>query len=594
MGARGRARGGGAEIKGPRTQVEGTTSAPSAPLSCASGEGICERVYALALSAGSARCCAMPFRVLPMRYRYHDSAEYGDIRKQRVKMSSSHRKRCVRRSCEVGMRKVAGSGVRFVCRVDREDSHESVLEEGVGRRSRRASGTGAAVAAAATTDVRLRRLARLSEDEVRRGVMGGKDVEGWLGAPRAVCYAEGTNCATFWDCDDLAWVCGKWMKQLEWKEGAWSSYRPEEAEVEAGAEAALARGDVMVLMRRLVLKPARRLAKVVEAMRAGQRRSEKALGVRGLTLGVGMTASEAERVRAALAGGVLAEVSQLTCRNTLFMAPRGPTRSEGDVSTALVCAPLLPHLTTLHVSDNKLTSGEAAELARVLASLPQLTDLDLGLNAVADEGAEALAGALTHVPRLTSLRLSRNGVREAGARALAGALSSVTRLTELDLANNPFGDAGAAHIAHALSSVALLSKLNLSNNAISEAGAAHIAHALSSVSRLTKLSLAGNAIGDAGTAALARALPSVPHLTDLNLARNSVREEGASALTAALASLPCLAVLDVSSNVWGVASTEALRSAASSMPSLTSLYLINLRAVPSGEVLPIESPPVTR
>ena len=69
-----------------------------------------------------------------------------------------------------------------------------------------------------------------------------------------------------------------------------------------------------------------------------------------------------------------------------------------------------PSLTELELSQNRLGSEGAIELAGALQNVRSLIKLDLSWNSIGSEGCIALAGALQHVPSLIKLDLSANDI----------------------------------------------------------------------------------------------------------------------------------------------------------------------------------------
>jgi uncharacterized protein (TIGR02996 family) len=181
--------------------------------------------------------------------------------------------------------------------------------------------------------------------------------------------------------------------------------------------------------------------------------------------------------------------------------------SVGDRMAALAASPLLLHLRSLFLDNQRLDDSAARALA-ASSHLANLTILDLGNNRLTAEGAQALA-ASPHLGRLVRLYLGGNMLGAGGVVALAQS-PRLPGLMLLDLSRNGVGDAGAVALAGA-SSLAGLGVLHLQSNGIGEEGALALA-ASPYLGDLEEINLGTNPINARGVRALRNRFGSRVHL----------------------------------------------------------------------------------
>jgi len=179
----------------------------------------------------------------------------------------------------------------------------------------------------------------------------------------------------------------------------------------------------------------------------------------------------------------------------------------GDRAAALAASPLLLHLRSLLLANQRLDDAAARALT-ASSHLGNLTLLNLDNNRLTWEGAQALA-ASPHLQRLARLHLGGNLLGPAGAWSLATSLR-LPGLTRLYLSRNRLGDAGALALA-GVASLAGLGVLHLQSNGIGEQGAQALA-ASASLRDLQELNLGNNPINARGVRALQSRFGSRVHL----------------------------------------------------------------------------------
>ena len=131
-------------------------------------------------------------------------------------------------------------------------------------------------------------------------------------------------------------------------------------------------------------------------------------------------------------------------------------------------------LTSLDISNNKLSPNIAAICSSLIASNSPLRELKLGLNDIGDIGANYVALALRHPDcHLESLDLSDNSIGPFGCKVLMQSLELNSTLTHLCLSWNTIGAGGLGEgpksIGKMLASpVSALKQLRIISNAINE------------------------------------------------------------------------------------------------------------------------------
>lgn len=109
-----------------------------------------------------------------------------------------------------------------------------------------------------------------------------------------------------------------------------------------------------------------------------------------------------------------------------------------------------------------------------------------------DVSARLLCDAIRHNTHITSLNLSNNRITAVGARLLADALRTNTGLRMLNLNHNQVGSEGAQYLSDALEVNSSLVVLKLSNNDVDDDGGERLAKALEGNRSLMQLNLSFN------------------------------------------------------------------------------------------------------
>lgn len=177
---------------------------------------------------------------------------------------------------------------------------------------------------------------------------------------------------------------------------------------------------------------------------------------------------------------------------------------------------------SLILSNNKITSVGAEELAKGIAANVSLTEINLEKNEIDDRGVAALAANIASKPALTALNLNGNRIGLNGVKALVEHLSTPDHpLPELHLANNHLDDAAVGALGALLSKNSTIQHVNLSGNKIGNAGAKALAQSLlSDDSNILSLDLSNNEIGNEGALALQHLLEKNHSLAKVDLSNN--------------------------------------------------------------------------
>ncbi len=130
---------------------------------------------------------------------------------------------------------------------------------------------------------------------------------------------------------------------------------------------------------------------------------------------------------------------------------------------------------TLNLAGTRPTAREQAELATAFASAERhfgmaVSSLDLSNNRITDAGLQVLMRGLVAMPRLGELNLSSNMLGPQAVCFLAPLLQPKSPLSFLSLCENRIGDAGAITLAEALQNNMTLLALDLSHNDIGVEG----------------------------------------------------------------------------------------------------------------------------
>jgi len=219
----------------------------------------------------------------------------------------------------------------------------------------------------------------------------------------------------------------------------------------------------------------------------------------------------------------LRECTNLTTLN--LSQCRISSRGAGTLAAVL---PDCPSLSSLDLSKNRIIANGAGFLANVLGRCHALRHLDLGWNTLRPEGVLMLARALVDCKALSTLKLPVTSIQAAGgggecAKALGNAITRCKTLTDVDLSRNPIGQEVLNDLAHGMEHNASLLRLDLSWLQISGVvgggggGGAEaqedrhpaLAQLLDKCSALTYLNVQGNAISHTAVERLQQAAPSV-------------------------------------------------------------------------------------
>ncbi len=181
-----------------------------------------------------------------------------------------------------------------------------------------------------------------------------------------------------------------------------------------------------------------------------------------------------------------------------------------DAELSYLINPLLRSktVTTLILSNNKITKDSMPFLAELLKKSKTINYVSLSYNKLEAKGAQILAQALAEGNTLTALDLWNCGIADAGAIALCSALLSnrKTQLRSLDLSTNELTDDAGSKLAEYLSQNLTIRQLRLNNNQLSDKSGLKLAEALKHASHLEVLDLSRNKLTDKAAAAMANNL----------------------------------------------------------------------------------------
>ena len=228
-------------------------------------------------------------------------------------------------------------------------------------------------------------------------------------------------------------------------------------------------------------------------------------------------------------------------------------------------------LTSLLLSDIKISHQSLKSIAEVLRVNSTLKDLDFEGNKVGFGGTKLIAESLKANTTLKLLSLSRNNIKAKCGRLFSDSLKVNGTLESLTLAENALGSRGAQLLSDGLRVNTSLRHLDLSWNSIGSEGAESIAETIRVNASLTSLKLKGNNIGDPGANKVSEALKVNVCLEDLNLSLNGIGTAGAESIAEALKRNATLTTLDLSFNVIGDNGAQSLCEAL--MTNVTLVYL---------------------
>lgn len=176
---------------------------------------------------------------------------------------------------------------------------------------------------------------------------------------------------------------------------------------------------------------------------------------------------------------------------------------------------LLKNITTLHLSQIKITDEFCTLLAFALSENTSITTFNLSSVSIGIDALKTLFGSLKSNPNLKHLVLLDIDIGDLGSDALAKFLDKNQTLETLKLWNNKIGDKGAELIALALIGNRTLKIFDLKGNKIREVKL--LAKSLASIDTLKTIDLANNTIDNIGAEAFLNALESNTSLIFLGL-----------------------------------------------------------------------------
>eukprot|EP00658_Telonema_sp_P-2_P071518 TRINITY_DN60770_c0_g1_i1.p1 TRINITY_DN60770_c0_g1~~TRINITY_DN60770_c0_g1_i1.p1 ORF type:complete len:293 (-),score=64.32 TRINITY_DN60770_c0_g1_i1:8-886(-) len=135
---------------------------------------------------------------------------------------------------------------------------------------------------------------------------------------------------------------------------------------------------------------------------------------------------------------------------------------------ALVQAPYRTTLTFLDLSQNKIGTIGASQLARSLGLLSQVKTVKFDSNPIGAGGAKKIAESVGSFKQVTALHLSHCGIGNDGIRAFAVMLSFNLSLIELDLSYNQLSERAGLDLETCLNLNTSLVKLNLDGNQLGD------------------------------------------------------------------------------------------------------------------------------
>lgn len=223
-------------------------------------------------------------------------------------------------------------------------------------------------------------------------------------------------------------------------------------------------------------------------------------------------------------------------------------------------------LTTLDVSNNKLSRKESAPLCRFLQASAGLQRLQLAGTGAPVELVKDVVTALSANHYLTNVRLSLadNKLGVPGARVLAGLVDKLAAVTSLNLAENDFGDDGVSIVAEALCYNSHLKHLSLKGNFKSRSKTRNhtidsLIALLNSECPLETLNISGSPKAELKTDIIPflYALGTNETLLSLDVGGNQMGNKGASALGKALQTNETLQSLFWDNNLTSLAGFQA-------------------------------------
>ena len=160
-------------------------------------------------------------------------------------------------------------------------------------------------------------------------------------------------------------------------------------------------------------------------------------------------------------GDMLADMLPLmTSLQRLMLGSGFDAKIAVDALGALGAAPLK----ALHLRDVELGNTELQQVQSALCKLRQLDDIVLDSNGLGAQASGFFDGLATLLPQLSSICISRNRLEGGGAAALAAALHRAAALRSLRLPCNELDGSDAELLADALPAAAALTELSLSGN----------------------------------------------------------------------------------------------------------------------------------
>ena len=209
----------------------------------------------------------------------------------------------------------------------------------------------------------------------------------------------------------------------------------------------------------------------------------------------------------------------------------------------------LTNLTKLNISNNNISSGEAAhDIAAVLSQNKSLEELDLSFNNLGASGAVRIFQKIKGFTSLIKLNIGSIRMADFAADNIATVLNTNINLKELDLSYNNIQTVGAVQIFK--NTVNLnLNKLNISHNNITDQGADDIAMFISQNIKLKELDLSHNNLQAAGAVKICRT--NISKLTKFNISHNNITNEASNDVATFLSHNSKLQLLDLSYNNLG-------------------------------------------
>ena len=205
-------------------------------------------------------------------------------------------------------------------------------------------------------------------------------------------------------------------------------------------------------------------------------------------------------------------------------------------------------LKEINISNNRITSNGAKEIATAIRVNTTLKKLDLSCNMLSDDGAAFISEPLKNNVSLQELNISRNNITEDGAKYIAEAIQANATLEKLDLSSNVISNDGAAAISDSLQFNISLQELNISRNEITSEGTKKIITAIQVNDTLKQLDLSINKINDEGANFLSDGLKNNISLLKLNISHNNITDRGIKVIAEAIKINSTLQNINISKN----------------------------------------------